>query len=199
MRRGSTRFWLFADGIVICLIVAALSDGLAQKRAGPRRANELTLAGLRPGRSTLAAANQRYGAKDARRLPGDDNGVHWLDCNERDLRVEAGEKTVIESISVSGVLDDVYARHCGAKSDLPRAKGQWKTGRGLAIGDKCERVIALYGRPGSRGPSVKGNRELELFYYSFDWAGSDVPQVMEVSCDRATRKVVEITLASPSL
>jgi hypothetical protein len=36
-------------------------------------------------------------------------------------------------------------------------------------------------------------------FYAFDWAGSDVPQVMEVLCERATGRVVEITLAFPSL
>jgi hypothetical protein len=46
---------------------------------------------------------------------------------------------------------------------------------------------------------VKGTRELELLYYAFDWAGSDVPQVMEISCERSTGKVLEITLAFPSL
>jgi hypothetical protein len=35
--------------------------------------------------------------------------------------------------------------------------------------------------------------------YQFDWAGSDVPQVMEVLCARDTGRVVEITLAFPSL
>jgi hypothetical protein len=36
-------------------------------------------------------------------------------------------------------------------------------------------------------------------FYMFDWAGSDVPQVMEVSCDKETGRVVEIMLAFPSL
>jgi hypothetical protein len=42
-----------------------------------------------------------------------------------------------------------------------------------------------------------------LLYYAFDWAGADVPQVMEVVCtleeDGKPGRVVEITLAAPSL
>jgi hypothetical protein len=42
-----------------------------------------------------------------------------------------------------------------------------------------------------------------LWYYAFDWAGPDVPQVMEVVCtkeqDGQPGYVVEITLAAPSL
>jgi hypothetical protein len=42
-----------------------------------------------------------------------------------------------------------------------------------------------------------------LWYYAFDWAGADVPQVMEVLCTREADgkpgRVVEITLAGPSL
>ena len=46
---------------------------------------------------------------------------------------------------------------------------------------------------------MKGNRELQWFSYSFDWAGSDVPQVTEVFCERFTDRVLEIMLVYPSL
>jgi len=42
-----------------------------------------------------------------------------------------------------------------------------------------------------------------LLYYAFDWAGPDVPQVMEVVCtapkDGSSGRVAEITLAAGSL
>jgi len=57
--------------------------------------------------------------------------------------------------------------------------------------------------PDSRSPSTKDGQPLELMYYPFDWAGPDVPQVMEVLCtkeaDGKPGRVVEITLAAPSL
>ena len=75
----------------------------------------------------------------------------------------------------------------------------WQTSRGLRLGDTKERVLELYGSPNSTSPSVRGQQELELLFYAFDWAGSNVPQVMEVTCDRASGRVIEITLAFPSL
>jgi hypothetical protein len=79
----------------------------------------------------------------------------------------------------------------------------WKTGRGLRLGSPASQVTQLYGKPDSRSPSSKGGQRLELLYYAFDWAGSDVPQVMEVVCtvekDGEPGRVVEITLAASSL
>jgi cellulose biosynthesis protein BcsQ len=75
----------------------------------------------------------------------------------------------------------------------------WLTGLGLRMGDSQDRVTGLYGEPNSSGPASKHGQDLELLYYQFDWAGSDVPQVMEVLCARDTGRVVEITLAFPSL
>jgi hypothetical protein len=73
------------------------------------------------------------------------------------------------------------------------------TGRGLQLGDPCERVGEIYGKPESESPSVRGNEQLELWLFSFDWAGEGVSQVMEVSCDAASKKVVAITLAASTL
>ena len=48
-------------------------------------------------------------------------------------------------------------------------------------------------------PATLDGREFELLFYAFDWAGSDVPQVMEITCDRKNGRVWKITLAYPSL
>ena len=73
------------------------------------------------------------------------------------------------------------------------------TGRGLQLGDPCDRVCEIYGKPESESPSVRGSEQLELSLHTFDWAGADVPQVMEVSCDARSKKVVGITLAASTL
>lgn len=84
-----------------------------------------------------------------------------------------------------------------------RPPNRWVTGHGLKLGDSQEQVIDLYGEPDSVSPSTKDGKPLELLYYAFDWAGPDVPQVMEVVCtpekDGKPGHVVEITLAAPSL
>jgi hypothetical protein len=79
----------------------------------------------------------------------------------------------------------------------------WATGRGLKLDDDVNTVSRLYGPPDSKSPSTRDGQPLELWYYAFDWAGPDVPQVMEVLCTREQDgkpgRVVEITLAAPSL
>jgi hypothetical protein len=71
------------------------------------------------------------------------------------------------------------------------------------LNDLASRVVHIYGEPDSRSPSTKDGQRLELLYYAFDWAGADVPQVMEVLCtvekDGVPGRVVEITLAASSL
>ena len=57
----------------------------------------------------------------------------------------------------------------------------------------------IYGKAESRSPSVEGSDKLELHLYKFDWAGPDVPQVMQVSCDASTQTLAEITLAAATL
>jgi len=51
-----------------------------------------------------------------------------------------------------------------------------------------------------RSPSPKGEQQLELLRCALDWAGPDVPQVMEMLCtpEKAGKpgRVVEITLAA---
>jgi hypothetical protein len=88
---------------------------------------------------------------------------------------------------------------CGPAAPL----SSWKTGLGLRIYDSEQKLLRLYGEPDSKSPSTRDGQPLELMYYAFDWAGPDVPQVMEVLCtqqkDGQPGRVVEITLAAPSL
>lgn len=167
----------------------------AIKPASPR-ANELTLAGLRPGRDNLPRAtqlNKQFGAGKAQ--PG--NQTVWLDpCRDLSLTIDGSEEKRIEVIRVGG--------YSGSTADcFVTQPSPWKTGHNLRVGDPSAKVVQLYGEPDSRSPSTRGGQPLELMYYAFDWAGPDVPQVMEVLCARGKDgqpgRVVEITLAAPSL
>jgi hypothetical protein len=165
------------------------------QKVAAQRANELTLAGLRPGRDTLMRAKQLYkGVSDPLKEQGESS---WEDaCRARSLILSYDQKQKIETIRV--------ARMQGSTTADCFDKGKpWRTGHGLAINDAATKVVELYGEPDSRSPSTKGGQPLELWYYAFDWAGPDVPQVMEVLCTREqdgqAGRVVEITLAAPSL
>lgn len=216
MKRGWMKFWLCTSAAVLAACCASFA-GAAQKEHG---VNELTLAGLRPGKDTFSSAEKRYKTKflvekekekgrekDKEKAPDktedkfEEKGANfkeWLDdCRGRSLKVELDAKGVIQSVTISALApqDGVCKDKAG---DILNTR-YWMTGRGLRLSDPRDRIIEIYGEPNSSGPSVKGTRELELLYYAFDWAGSDAPQVMEISCERSTGKVLEITLAYPSL
>ena len=161
------------------------------------RANETLLAGLRPGRDTFAVAEKRLKGKN---LSDDkDSGVkQWRDdCSGRTIRLELDSNSVIQSVTIS-TLGYQEGKCADKRADFLDRKN-WATGLGLHIGDSQDQIVGLYGEPNSSGPATKNGQELALMYYQFDWAGSDVPQVMEVLCARDTGRVVEITLAYPSL
>jgi hypothetical protein len=185
--------------MVALAVALPLAVAAAPQAGTPRRANELTLAGLHPGADKIGPPAKLY-----RGLPlaSQSDGVFlWGDkCTHWELRVEVDEVGIVQVVTVdSSYAADVKAE-CPAPppSEASRSK-LLQTGHGLSPGDTRERVVELYGKPNSAGPSTRGSRELDLLYYAFDWAGTHVPQVMEVYCDPATGRVVEITLAFPSL
>ena len=196
MRPASKRLWPFASALVLCLVVAA-SVAAQSSDGGPT--NELSLAGLRPGRDTLAAAEKRFGMKYRDAQPQSGDIKEWLDsCSGRVLRLEISDNGLIQGVTVSS-LGQKIPDCTGKATNGALSIEKLRTSRGLALGQTKKRVIALYGEPGSQVPTTFEGREFELLYYAFDWAGSDVPQVMEVTCERGTGRVRKITLAFPSL
>jgi hypothetical protein len=199
LRLGWKKSWRCADVRAAALALALPLAVAAAPQAGlSGRANELTLAGLRPGSDKMGPPAKLY-----RGLPlaSQSDGVFlWGDeCIHWELRVEVDEGGVVQVVTVdSSYAPDSKAKCPAPSSAAPRRK-LLQTGHGLSPGDTRERVIELYGKPNSAGPSMRGSCELDLLYYAFDWAGTHVPQVMEVYCDHTTGRVVEITLAFPSL
>ena len=187
---------LLAVVLVTAVAPAQTVPKLAAKKAVAHRANELTLAGLRPGRDSVAqAAEMNKHFRIGKELQGNDRG--WFDgCRHLSLTIDSGDRKTIAVIRAADWNDS--KTECPAPPPSP-----WKTGRGLRVGDSASKVAELYGNPDSRSPSTKDGQPLELWYYAFDWAGADVPQVMEVLCTREADgkpgRVVEITLAGPSL
>ncbi len=212
MRLAWTRFSLSTSAAIVLAMAGAAAIAvatpnaavLAQDQDAARRANELTLAGLRPGRDTLNTAVKHYKAKyatldaDGATHAGTSGTRLWLDrCTGHQLLLELDEHAVIQEITVSAL--GPHDGKCEDRRLDALDMKDWYTGRGLSLGDARNRVTEMYGEPNSSGPSVKGTNELEYLYYSFDWAGDDIPQVLEVYCARDTGKVLEITLAFPSL
>ena len=199
MRRGWTKSLRCVSAALAVLFVSAAA--WAQQNAQPKPVGELTLAGLRPGRDSLAVALKRYKAKyssnDAGAAGEKPSERQWGDaCTGHTLSLSADAHGVIEKITVSSLVP--LDGKCEDRRTDALGEKDWVTGRGLHLGDPQDRVAELYGEPDSSGPSVRGSNELEFLYYPFHGAGSDVPQAMEIYCARDTGRVVEITLAYPS-
>jgi hypothetical protein len=191
---------LLRRALFVCFLIPIANAQTNQKppvkKAAASRVNEFTLAGLRPGRDTLARAallNRQFG--NGKYLPGEQTA--WYDaCRDLSLTIDSDKQKHIEVLR-AGAWGGSTA-DCMVKTPSP-----WKTGLGLRVGDPTQRLASLYGQPDSKSPSTRDGQPLELWYYAFDWAGPDVPQVMEVLCTREKDgqpgRVVEITLAAPSL
>jgi hypothetical protein len=204
LKRGSMKFWICAS---LALAAAACSAAATVQQAEPvagqvksaaiRHMNETLLAGLRPGRDTFAVAEKRLKPKEISD-GSTSSSKEWRDaCSGRSIRLDIDAKTVIQSVTITTVSKQ-EGKCSDRRPDFLDPKF-WLTGLGLRMGDSQDRVVALYGEPNSGGPATKNGLDLDLMYYQFDWAGSDVPQVMEILCARDTGRVVEITLAFPSL
>jgi len=195
LKRGWTRFW--ASVSLVALGFAGAASGARSLRADQNtlKRNELRLAALRPGRDTIAKARSLYG-KPKNGVKGETTFSWTTDLRSERLTITTDSQGLIQEIRAER-RDDVVIM------DGDPLGSPWRTGKSLAIGDLAGRVEKLYGKPDSRSPSTKGGQRLELLYYAFDWAGPDVPQVMEVACTvekgGQPGRVVEITLAASSL
>jgi hypothetical protein len=197
LKLGSTPFWLSAS-LMLGLSMHTAYAGRESNGKPPQRHNELTLAGIRPGRDSMVGVIARY--KQPTHL--DDSSPSWLGaCGKEQLSVDIDSQKQVQALRVMSVSKTpISTTSTRCNSSLLVA---WRTGRGLQTADACSRTVALYGNPDSRSPSTKDAQPLELLYYAFDWAGPDVPQVMQVVCtaekDGQAGRVVQITLAASSL
>jgi hypothetical protein len=169
-----------------------------QNKRSASKFNETRLAGLVPGRTTLRRARAIIGQAGL----DEDTKNHvttWIGITGPTLEIETNERDIVVSVRLEHPLEGWRSDALNALPDLSK----WKTSRGLALWSSSKDVLRLYGKPDSVSPSTKGGQQLELWYYAFDWAGPDVPQVMEVVCTVAKNgnpgRVVEITLAASSL
>lgn len=194
MKRASRRLWRLASGTAAFGLILPVGEA----PHAHSRVNELTLAGLRPGRDKIVEPQKSF--RELTLDPDVKDGLVWGDiCTHRQMRIELDAEKKIRTITLSYGYKPEIMTKCLPSVNSPETLKVVQTGHGLNLGDVCLRVNQIYGKPESVSPSVKGTEKLKLSMYSFDWAGADVPQVMETTCDPAKNQVVEIMLAASSL
>jgi hypothetical protein len=194
LRRGWTKF----SQCTSLAVAAALSASAfpAQRANAPKPINELTLAGLRPGRDPLTNAFKRYKQKYLVSKTSADS-KEWRDtCTGRSLALALDSRSVIQEITVSLLVP--RDGNCDNRRFEFLNLDDWVTGRGLRLGDSRNHVVELYGEPNSSEPVVRDDADLELLQFDFQSAGPDVPQAMQVYCQRDSGRVVEIILSATS-
>lgn len=194
MKRASRRLWRLVN--IAATLALAMPPGQPQQARS--RVNELTLAGLRPGRDKIIEPQKSF--RELTLDPDSMDALVWGDiCTHRQMRIELDADKKIQTITLTyGYKPEIMAK-CLPSVGSPEVLKLVQTGNGLNLSDACGRVRQIYGKAESESPSVKGGEKLKLFFYSLDWAGTNVPQVMEVTCNPATNHVVEIMLAASSL
>ena len=196
------QLWPGISAALLALTIAMAATDVAaeplQATNGIHRRNETTLAGLLPGRTSITRAQAILGKstiKDAQ-----NHSAAWRSCSGDLLYVDSDDKGIIQQVRAEAARAPKRENGCNFAGS---SQSKWSTRLGLRLGSPAPQVLQLYGEPDSRSPSTKDGERLELLYYAFDWAGPDVPQVMEVLCtvasDGKPGRVVEITLAAASL
>jgi hypothetical protein len=193
LKRASRKLSRLASGAALALVMPS-----GQAQHAHSRMNELTLAGLRPGRDNMLDPQKSF--REFTLDADSKDALVWGDiCTPRQMRIELDAHKAIQTITLAyGYKPEIMAK-CLPSVSSPEVLKLVQTGHGLSLGDACSRVTQIYGKAESDSPSVKGGEKLKLLFYSFDWAGPDVPQVMEVTCNPARNQVVEIMLAASSL
>lgn len=194
MRHGWTKFWQCTSlGVAAILSASAFP---AQRSDAPKPLNELTLAGLRPGRDSLANALKRYKQKYLLNKTSLDS-KEWRDtCTGHSLALVLDSQSVIQEITVSLLVP--RDGNCDNRRFEFLNLDDWVTGKGLRLGDSRNHVVELYGEPSSSEPVERDDADFEILQFDFAALGPNVPQQMQVYCERDSGRVVEITLSASS-
>jgi hypothetical protein len=149
--------------VLLCALACAQASNPATKNVAKHRTNELTLAGIRPGRVTSLPAKVLYSSPKPERP--EDPPSFWHDaCWPQVLTLESDSKGMIQRVRVSE--ERFLVAKCPPPPPTP-----WNTGLGLSVYDSADRVRTLYGEPISRRASTRDGQQIELLHYTFGWAG----------------------------
>lgn len=158
------------------LCVARAQDPADSSDHPPGNVNELTLAGLRPGRSTIAQAEALWGKGWQHPARDEDDIFIWCDARAGlQLHLEAAPGGLIHVVTVSRMPPAPAPRSCSATLEVRKLR----TGRGVHLGATPVQLLRVYGKPFFTGPSSWNGRDVRMIVFNFSWAGTGKPQILE--------------------
>jgi len=181
----SFRSPIFALVVLCAVLCPASRQGTSDNPDHPAgNRSELTLAGLRPGRSRLAEAVHRF-SRHWKHPSEEEPDVYVWTVGGVQVTVEVDDRKVIRVVTVE--------RHPLSAFGAPGSR-RLGTGRGLGLGDSPGRLLALYGKPFFRGPASLEGRNVQLIVFNFSWVGAEVPQILESTFEQG--KLIRMVLSA---
>lgn len=176
--------------LTLTVAAAQAQDPASSSDRPPGNVNELTLAGLRPGATSIAASLARLGSHWRHPAPDEKDLYIWCDSHSR-LRVQL-EAPSGQPVAVVTIESLAVAPASGCSARLPLALA--RTGRGVRLGDSPAQLKKVYGTPFFQGPSSWQGRDALLIVFNFSWAGSDKPQILESTFENG--RLAKMTLSA---
>ena len=202
--KAITGGWRAVWGVLALVLVLMLVLGSAIRAQDPHSSsdrppgnvNELTLAGIRPGRDRIHSAAARLGPHWFHPSRDEDDVYDWCDARTHlQVELEAPRSGVIHVVTVNRLLQMPPGAPAAGGCRAHLSASLARTGRGIRLGDPARRLEAVYGHPFFDGPASWQGRNVHLIVYNFSWAGARKPQILESSFD-ARGRLVKMTLSA---
>ncbi len=190
-----------AVALASCAVLALAQGPPSNPDHPPGNVNELTLAGIRPGRVRIAAEVRRFGTQWFHPSPDEPDIYIWQDLkNGLRLTLEVDDKGVVRAVTVlrADALPNDGLPPTLRRTNLPRAHlplSIASTGRGMRLGDSPIRLLHIYGKPFFRGSAQLDRQQVEMIVFNFSWAGRQYPQILESSFD-SHHHLIKMTLSA---
>jgi len=129
------RLWASVSALLLVVPAIEANHKDMRQQHAPPRANELTLAGIHPGRDKIGKVFGLYGKPKTGRK-GETEFSWEVHCQPESLFVTTDQSGVVQAIQVD-LRQDVVELDCERKPEIA-----WKTGRKLENGDLASRVTS---------------------------------------------------------
>jgi len=167
------------------------------EKANHKQAIESKIAGLRPGTDRIGKAYSRFHKDQVLKDSPPNSALWWNPCTRQTLTVSFDTSGVIWEVKIEPMPQTSVIFDCDSRAYSRSARARMGgTGHGLVFRDSCRRVRQLYGEPQRQDRSLLGDKDYDLFVYSFDRGVKQSLLTLEITCDSARNEVQSLKLTA---